>query len=364
MKRICMHKKLALLGMTVLFSVAVTAQNMDRYITLKVKPGQQIGIELSLLTDSDVVARIVSGSTDVIVPVEPYWFSQEEYYLAGDETMTIYGDFEQLDCKENGANITGLDATHNDLLSFLNCSNCEIDSLNVKGCVKLTALYCMNNKISELDISNCPKLGELFCCGNQISELNVGDCPELIEIECNTNNISSLDVTNCRKLIYLGCYRNPLTTEVLDQIYCDLVDKQGDELQGYIIPLYDENDSIFDAVMQTNKENAVGKNWRVTYKSYDDIPATTGNFECHIGIEEPAFAEDAMIQLAPNPARTSVTISVDKSISGKTLEIFDIFGRLVYRHETQIQQDISVADWPDGIYFVKIGVSTTKLVKN
>ncbi|MGI6718300.1 MAG: T9SS type A sorting domain-containing protein [Bacteroidales bacterium] len=278
--------------------------------------------------------------------------------------MVIYGDVEQFDCQENGSKITGLDASHNDLLDYLDCTNCEIESLNISGCYRLTDLYCMGNKIPEIDLSSCASvMGHLFCFNNEISELDLSGCVKMRELDCHNNNISSLDVSDCQRLIFLSFYGNPITTEVVDKIYCDVGDNHGEEFPGNIMPLYNENDENFDIVMQTNKENATVKNWKVVFSSYNDIPPTSGDYDCNASIDEFANVENATIDIIPNPAISSVTISVDESISGKTLKIFDISGRLVYQSEAQNQQDISVSEWASGVCFVKIGNTTTKLIK-
>ncbi len=52
----------------------------------------------------------------------------------------------------------------------------------------------------------------------------------------------NLDLRECPQLVFLACYQNNLSTTVMDQIYCDLPDRNNGPLKGYIVPLFNEND--------------------------------------------------------------------------------------------------------------------------
>ena len=67
--------------------------------------------------------------------------------------MTIYGNVWQFNCRDNAANITGLDASHNPELQTLICNNNAIASLNVSGNTDLIGLYCLGNALTTLDMS-------------------------------------------------------------------------------------------------------------------------------------------------------------------------------------------------------------------
>ena len=359
-----MHKKLALFGLTMLLAGAATAQNMERYVKLNVKAGENIHIEMKGPTDSNVLARIVSGSTDVTVEVNgdwPYPGGQNDY-LAGADTLLVYGDITGLDCEANGEKITAVDASHNTMIDYLDFCSCDVETLNIQGCTDLWSLYCWETKLTELDLTDAPKLSELFCPDNEISVLDLSNCSNLHEVDCSDNNISDLDVSNCPTLFFLRCYGNNFTTGVIDQIYCDLCDRNEQSPYGLMIVLESAQDSDAEAVMATTKINATAKNWRVTYEGFEPIPETTGNFECHEGVGEET-ASEVVVRLAPNPANDRVTVSVEASLAGQALEVFDIFGRKVYSQEARASQEISVSDWANGLYLVKIGKTTTKLLK-
>ena len=362
MKRFFTRGALALCGLFMLMVASATAQNTDRYVKLNVKQGQQISIDLKAPSANNVVARVVSGSTDVTVEVA-YWTFPQDYY-AGADTMVIYGDIDGIDCADNGTKVTGFDASHNDLIEYLDCSGCKIEALNVDNCSKLVSLYCYSNNISVLDISDCLLLKEFFCFNNLISEMDLTNHAKIEEIDCHKNNLTTLNVEECVNLIYLECHQNNFSANVLDQIYCDLPDLNGELYPGYIVPLKNAQDANSDIVLSTNANNVIEKNWRVVYKDpyLSDIPATTGNFICQDGVEE-LNVNNITISIAPNPAKNMVTIASDDMHAGMMLEIFDAYGRKVYACEAQSKQEISVADWTAGLYFVRMGNKTTKFIK-
>ena len=54
-------------------------------------------------------------------------------------------------------------------LTYLQCSNNQLTSLDVSECTKLQYLYCYNNQLTSLDVSGCTALTNLECYKNQIN---------------------------------------------------------------------------------------------------------------------------------------------------------------------------------------------------
>jgi hypothetical protein len=77
---------------------------------------------------------------------------------------------------------------------------------------------------------------------------------------------------------------------------------------------------------------------------------------------------DNLISIYPNPVKDSVNISIKENSTIKTIELYDIQGRLL---QTQVVNDvtsqINLAERANGIYFIKIntdkGSKVEKLVK-
>ncbi len=251
----------------------------------------------------------------------PNWIGYNDY-TAGADTMTIYGNIGCFDCSENGSNVTGLDVSQNK---------------------ELVALYCFFNQISSLDVSQNTKLAYLAC---------------------NNNQLSSLDISQNTKLKELSCHKNLFTTEIVDEIFCSLPDKEvADNAKIYI--LNNASDDNHDTVLATNKQNAIDKNWEVLYfDDYsgplfnEDIPTTTGDYECPVSTSE-VYLSDLI--LYPNPVTAGFTIETqDRGI----LEIYSVTGQKVGSTQiTNNKQFIYVSNLKSGIYITKINGRVVKFAK-
>jgi hypothetical protein len=77
--------------------------------------------------------------------------------------------------------------------------------------------------------------------------------------------------------------------------------------------------------------------------------------------------EASLPDVYPNPTKETVTV---KNASGKAVSIFNSSGIKVFEKEVQSDEEqISVASWQKGIYFVRISdndkvVGAVKLIKN
>jgi hypothetical protein len=79
-----------------------------------------------------------------------------------------------------------------------------------------------------------------------------------------------------------------------------------------------------------------------------------------VGIENTA-ANQGFNQVYPNPATDQITL---RSVDAETVEIFDAIGRRVYHTDrTREGMTIDIANFRQGMYFVKAGNTVTKLIK-
>jgi len=286
--------------------------NMDSYITLTVTDGAAIRLGFKAAADGTPV-RIVSGSNTQDITVGTNWIGRATY-TAGSTTMTIYGDITRFNCRDNGANLTALDVSHNTQLTELNCYNNSLNSLDVSKNTQLTYLYCENNSLNSLDVSKNTQLKTLYC---------------------SNNNFSS---------------------QVLDDIFCALPDRTSKN-KGVIQPIRNSSSPDLATVLATNKQNAIAKNWKVQY--YDDntdIPTTTGKHKCSATDIADAAAEPALT-LYPNPVADVLYLSA----TARTIRVYDIYG-IEVAHATDTDR-IDVANLPAGVYTVKADGTVAKMVK-
>ena len=149
-----------------------------------------------------------------------------------------------LNCMQNAnlADITGLAACTK--MTYLECSECALTSLQVSSLSALEELWCRNNQfttlsvyskpnlttliasgnslleelecydcaLTRLEIYDCPVLNYLDCEYNQLTELDTYTCPELMYLLCNSNKITQLDLSSNDQIVYLWCNENKLTS--------------------------------------------------------------------------------------------------------------------------------------------------------
>ena len=72
---------------------------------------------------------------------------------------------------------------------FLDCSDNDLQSLDVSKNTALTVLACAGNKLQSLDVSKNTNLGFLACYNNQLTSLDLSKNTALSELDCFLNQI-------------------------------------------------------------------------------------------------------------------------------------------------------------------------------
>ena len=253
--------------------------NTNRFISINVVKGQQIKLDFAA-DQAATPVKIVSGSGEYNPTVGTSWSGMQNY-LADDSVMTVYGDITKFDCSGNYNNVTGIDLSHNTIITWFSCGKNSLQDLIVSSNKALKELYCYNNSIKTLDLDSTTELTKLSCARNSISSLNLSHNKKLKWLNCSDNRLTGLDVSSNILLEKIICHKNnSLSTQALDLLYCSLPDRTG-TFSGYIEPIYDDSSPNDSVVLATNSQNALDKNWKVKY-AFDetDIPATTGSYAC------------------------------------------------------------------------------------
>ena len=105
-----------------------------------------------------------------------------------------------------------MDVSNNEALNYLNCSNNQLTSLNVRQNTALEDLFCDNNQLTGLDVRFNEALDYLDCSKNNLSSLNVSQNMVLTLLRCNDNQLTGLDVRQNTALDQLYCNHNRLTS--------------------------------------------------------------------------------------------------------------------------------------------------------
>ncbi len=394
--------------------------NMERYITFAVKKGAKIEIDFAA-DEENTPVKIVSGTTDQTITVGVDWVGSMDY-VAGDPTMTVYGNVRRVDCNENKGNITALDASHNVPLAYINCDNNSIASLNVSKNTQLSALYCSDNSLATLDVSNNGQLEYLNCYNNKLTQLDLKNNTKLTFLNCGKNTLSSLDLSkntqlsilycNDNKLTSLGidhnillksfgcnnnllssldvskntqldilycytnrltkldvskntklkrlyCHTNNFTTAALDDIYCSLPDRKG-QTEGQIQPLTNASSADKSKVLATNGSNAIAKGWKIQYFDNDsEITGFTGTHQCGGGTGIDETKDLPSLAVYPNPVKDVLNIATDKPVH--SIRIYNVYGTEVA--QATDTNCIDVSHLPAGVYMVHADGKVARIIK-
>lgn len=85
-------------------------------------------------------------------------------------------------------------------LTYLDCNDNQLSSLDLRGCYNLKYLTCDNNQLSQLDLKDCTELEKLHCINNKLTALNLNSYHSLSDIEISNNPFQRLDFSDCPKL--------------------------------------------------------------------------------------------------------------------------------------------------------------------
>ena len=112
-------------------------------------------------------------------------------------------------------------------LTYFQCHDNQITSLNVSNNIYLTHLHCYSNQITSLDVTNNLSLIQFWFGTNQVTSIDVSNNSALTSFVSNNNLLTSLDLSANTALWDLGCGANPLTALDLSNntnltyLYCD-----------------------------------------------------------------------------------------------------------------------------------------------
>ena len=96
---------------------------------------------------------------------------------------------------------------------------------------------------------------------------------------------------------------------------------------------------------------------------FTKMPATFNGENLLTTYNENILDEQLNIKTYPNPANDSFIISINKN-DRSDLEIFNVAGKSILKSTITNQLIVESADWDAGIYFIRIGNSFAKVIKN
>ena len=228
-------------------------------------------------------------------------------------------------------------------LTYLNCWNNQLSTLDLSNNTGLTYLNCWYNNLNSLDVSNNTALNFLDCIDNQLTSLDVSNNIALTRLNCNQNQFTTLDLSNNTALTFLFCSQNQLTTLDLSNNSA-LASFDCNDNQLTCLNVKNQNNTNFIRFKTTDNPN-------LTCIEVDNVAYSTSNW---VGLDftfdsQNSFSEDCNNECSGIPPLGLNELSQPENL----LSITDLLGRpslpvpnqiLLYRYsdgsvEKRIQLD-------------------------
>ncbi len=310
-----------------------------------------------------------------------------------------------LDCSGNV--IISLDLSANTALNYLDCSYNLITSLNLNSNTVLNHLKCIYNQLANLNLSNNSALVYLDCAFNQLTSLNVqnGHNPALNTFFSHYNpNLFCIQVdsvayansianwvkdsiasysTNCN-YTPSNCYAHfTMSPDTIPQTWFALNQCTGNGTINYVWSWGDGTPNDSTANPSHTYSTAGYYNICVSItdssgctNSYCDsstyINRSMANAIINVSVvnQLPSYIITDLetqtkdnITIYPNPTKTTINIQSTQS-NNSNVKIYDAIGQ-VYVDEKLTNQNTSlnILHLQSGIYFIKVGDTVQKFVK-
>ena len=297
----------------------------------------------------------------------------QSYGIISLEGIQSFINLNFLDCSDN--DINDIDLSQNTSLTSLYCYENQIVDLNLSQNINLIHVNCEKNNIDVLDVSQNTSLSTLHCRFNNISSLDLSNNLGLRDLDCTKNNLSTLDVSNNTNILFLTCGANHIEILDLSQnsdlywfqcqdneelTFLDL--RNGGNSGLSLMWAYDTPN--LRCILVDNKTFADGKECGYPTagwcKDGNDI-FIEDMADCVLSSEDFTISE---IILYPNP--TDDVLLLQTKLQIESVNIYSIRGDLI--KSIFEKEEINVSQLSQGMYFVEVFSkgyrSISRFVKN
>lgn len=305
--------------------------------------------------------------------------------LLADGNINTNGDGEiQLSEAEAATEVSVVGNNINDLtgieafvsITFLECSNNNLTSIDIINNTELEILECYNNQLTNIDISQNTALYQFECRFNQLTGLDLSNNPNMVLLSVGNNDISELNVTSNNALLILECAETQITALDLSQnnALTSLLCKGNGGLTYINLKNGNNENLVFDGPFPSNFENLQNLGTicidDITNTALiDEITNQVGHQvdfteDCTLGIQEISISE---VSLYPVPFGDNLYIDATTPIV--QVDVYTLLGQKVH---AMSQEDpileVNTEKWPVGVYIVMLqdrneNVSVKKAVK-
>lgn len=313
-----------------------------------------------------------------------------------DIDLSTNSKFRVLSCNNN--KLTNINLGDSDDFKLLFCSNNQLVNLTINPA--LSILHCYNNLLTHLDLSNNTDMAYLYCSHNRLTTLDFHDITSIYVLDCFDNQLTEIIYNNpLSNLSGFNCHNNCLKLSTLYNLsqFPQDSSKRKPGTQRWIENL-DPNSSFSLSgemvlndiqtqfvIMKDSTDVAVeGIDYLINYDAETITFLTIGIFEvtmtndaivCHadypakiiakfyVGVSSINENDKTVLSVYPNPVSDKVYVKSEKLIN--TIQLYDINGRVLLSIDriNQLEAEIDLSDFPNGIYFLKVDETTAKTIK-
>ena len=160
-----------------------------------------------------------AGADGILTEEELASITQIDVSMHGIQNLKgieIFSALKELNCSNNQLN--ELDVSHNTELERLYCSYNNLQQLSLENNTNLISLSISFNRISSLDVSNKPQLKTLNSQMSSMTQLNLSGSTALEWINVANNALTDLDLSTNVELQYVNLFDNRLTSLNVDTL--------------------------------------------------------------------------------------------------------------------------------------------------
>lgn len=351
-------KKLLLLLSIFLSAISIQAQNVMSFTTSRaVGKSVFIAINAETANQANVWIDLNNNATkDANEAIVSFDQSSKTEYVLKSQTFSIYGAVTFIDCSNN--NLTSLDLTSNSALKNLYCYKNDFTSLDLSQNNLLFRLNCAETQLTSLDLTNNHELTYLSCQMNPFTSIDLSQNPFLKRVNCFFGHLSSLDVSHNLALEELYCYGNAITSLDLSQ-NTSLSDVQCYTNQLTVLNLANGFNSRIASLEVTNNPNLtciqVDAGFTPPNSWMKDDIANWSQVPCDGG-----SAVDFLNESNLKVWASENTLFISNLKIGQKYHITDILGRLIV--EDNAQTSLLTLELNQGLYIVNSGNKIFKVL--
>jgi surface protein len=264
----------------------------------------------------------------------------------------------------NVTNVTDMQFMFSNAKSF----NQSLNSWNTSKVKAMTGMFnsasSFNQRIDDWDVSNVSDMAFMFLNASSFNQPIVNWEPSsvsnMLSMFSNANSFNQ-SIGKWRISVSSITMENMFAGDTLcTKIYDDILINWASRNPYYTRVKFDAGGSKYSAASAAARATLINKGWTIKDEGLDD--GTSVNPKCLPTEIEESLQTSTSIQIYPNPSNGQFVITSEKPIGN--IAVYNAVGALIYQSNTSTtsRQNIDLKNQSEGIYFIKIGNESHKVV--